>query len=509
MENDNNMDTNTYINNEKQEQEATLSTIIATVESQRQDRDDDDLRKFHRHFLFKIDIPIVVLFSLCYLVSFMDRSNIGNAKVAGLTDTTEITENGYNAALSLFFVGYIFSDIPSNIVLNKVGARLWISCIMILCGSVMMGMVGVKNDSHLMVTRFFLGVTEGGLLPGILFVMSVWYTKVQITKRIAIVTSQSAIANAVGGLLGFASMSLEGVGGLHSWQWLFLIEGILTVTVGIFVYIFLPDFPERVLREQEQVLFTEKMCQISTTSQYIFEGYVHERFSSRHIFLVLKDYHIYLYSIMSICSMTVLYSNGMFLPSIVHGFGYTALKSQLMTVPPNAIASVCSIIFAFSADYNKERGYHIFSGQLVSALGFALLIVLKDHGTTALYISVILAVVGMQIFSACCTSWFSCNFAGRIKRNIAIALIMSFANFGGIISGQIYRQADAPQYIHGHTAALVLASCGAILTITMKFLFKRENTRRNKLTIEERQSILAKDAPDKLGDKHPNFRYLA
>ncbi|KAI9274654.1 major facilitator superfamily domain-containing protein [Phascolomyces articulosus] len=491
---------------EKNEKDTSVSTVV-TVDIQQYD-EEKELKEL-RQLLFKIDIRIVILFSLCYLVSFMDRANIGNAKIAGLTEVTEITENGYNTGLSIFFAGYVIFELPSNMVLNKVGPRIWIAFIMIMCGGVLMAMAAVKNDAHLIATRFFLGVAEGGLFPGILVAVSVWYTKAQLTKRITIIICQSTIANAFGGLLGYGTMyNLEGAKGLHSWQWLFLIEGILTIAIGVAVFILLPSFPEKVLNERQLALFIKQMSK-SAANHHIFEGDIEEKFSWKHLLLALKNYRLYIFCLVNISTGSVFYCNGLFLPSIVRGFGYTALNAQLMTIPPNAIASVFAIIVATSADYTKDRGYHIISSLILAILGFALLIGLKNHGSTALYVAMTLTVIGLQCSVSCCMSWYSCNFAGRIKRSISLALIVSCGNLGGVISGQMYRQSDAPQYIHGHTAALALTFCGTFLASLMKFILQHENTRRNKMSTEDRHQILSKIDANKLGDKHPDYRYLS
>ncbi|KAG2226073.1 hypothetical protein INT45_011690 [Circinella minor] len=517
------MEENTKIINDTEEhKQEGQSDYVSTNEmktlginkSCKQEQEDDLIEtivfegKELRRLLYKLDFRILPLISICYMFSFMDRVNIGNAKVAGLTDMIAVTEDDYNTALSIFFLGYVLFDIPSNVILNKLGPRLWISIIIVLCGGVLMAMAAVKNGPQLIIARFFLGVAECGFVPAMFFYISVWYTKAEMTKRIAIVMSCNVIASIFGGLL------VNTIQGLRNWQWIFIIEGALTAVVGIVLFIFLPDFPEKdasFLNERERIIHRNHMAAaINTPSYYIFEGEKQQfdKLSKEFILLAFKDYFVYVYGFINFCGGVLLYNNSTFLPSIVHGMGFSSLNAQLMIIPPSAIAAIVTIIIAFNADRTRERGFHIFGMSLIPVLGYALLIGLKDKGTPPLYIAVILVTTGGIAVNTCVISWFVCNMAGRAKRSTATAILVTCGNIAGALSGQIYRASDAPQYIRGHTTSLALISCSAITSIIMKIVLRKENERRDSMSIEERHDIFAKKDPNKLGDKHPDFRYL-
>ncbi|KAI7857590.1 major facilitator superfamily domain-containing protein, partial [Circinella umbellata] len=378
-----------------------------------------------RRLLYKLDFRIIPLILFCYMLSFMDRVNIGNAKVAGLTDMIDVTEDDYNTALSIFFLGYVLFDIPSNVVLNKLGPRLWISIIIVLCGGC-------------------------GFAPAMFFYISLWYTKAEMTKRVAILMSCNVIASIFGGLLAYGCMFLDTIQGLRNWQWIFIIEGALTVVAGIVLFIFLPDFPEKdtsFLNERERILHRNHMAAaINTPSYYIFEGEKQQfdKHSKEFILLAIKDYLVYVYGFIDFCGSVLLYNNSTFLPSIVHGMGFSSLSAQLMIIPPSAIAAIVTITIAFNADRTRERGFHIFGVSLISVLGYALLIGLKDKGTLPLYIAVILVTMGGVAVSTCVISWLVCNMAGRAKRSTATAILVTCGNVSGALSGQIYRASDAP-----------------------------------------------------------------
>ncbi|KAG2216737.1 hypothetical protein INT45_003196, partial [Circinella minor] len=431
------------------------------------DNEEKDLaenNKELRHLISKMDIRILPLLSLCFLLTVIDRSNIGNARIAGLTDTIDITENQYNMALSIFFAGYILFELPSNILLNKIGPRICIACIMIMFGCVLGTMAAVKNGTQLIIARSFLGIAESGLTPAITFYISVWYTESEISKRFAIIYSNGTVAGVL--------MSIR----------------------------------------ERQLFFTHRKKDSELLSSSVAnkedENNNHKQILWDSIKLAFKDWHTYAFSILNICAYIPGYSLAFFLPSIILHFGFTPLVTQLMTIAPNLAASIFGIIIAFSVDHHKEIGIHSASTTLISVIGFALLIVLKDHGTYALYISVILATTGLGPINSTFSSWCSCNFSDRTKRSVVIATVNALGNVGGAIAGHIYRESDSPQYIQGHTANLIFVICVVGGCVGLKLAYRHTNHKRDTMSLEERENIIIKNKLNILGDKHPDFRYI-
>ena len=165
------------------------------------------------------------------------------------------------------------------------------------------------------------------------------------------------------------------------------------------------------------------------------------------------------------------------------------------------IASIFGIIIAFSVDRHKEIGIHSASTTLISAIGFVLLIVLKDHGTYALYIAVILANTGLGPINSTLSSWCSCNFGDRTKRSVVIAIVNALGNVGGAIAGQIYRESDSPQYIQGHTANLIFVICVVAGCVGLKLAYRHTNNKRDTMSLEAREKIITKNKLNILGDK--------
>jgi MFS family permease len=176
-----------------------------------------------RAFLRKLDWKLLPPVTLLYLLSFLDRSNVANAKLDGLTTDLNMTGNQYLTGLTLFFLGYILFEVPQNIALKRTSPRTWLPTITLVWGIVATLMGLSQSMAGFFVARFFLGVTEGGLFPGVVFYLSMWYKRNEQHYRIALFFSAAALAGAFGGIFAYGIGYMSGVGGLHGWRWIFIL----------------------------------------------------------------------------------------------------------------------------------------------------------------------------------------------------------------------------------------------------------------------------------------------
>ncbi|KAK9680510.1 hypothetical protein K7432_015913, partial [Basidiobolus ranarum] len=397
----------------------------------------------------KLDKRLIPFLALLYLCSFLDRVNIGNAKLAHIDQDLALTPSEYNWSLSIFFIGYVLFEVPSNIMLKKIGPSRWIPIVMIAWAVVMMCMAAVTNAAGLLASRFFLGLAEAGLFPGVIFYLSLWYTRQEQALRIALFFGAATIAGAFGGVLAYGIIQMSGIQGLTGWQWIFIIEGIPTLVLAFVSYYYLPDFPETAsfLTEEERKLLMDRLKHDAGAAS-------ETEFSWKQFKDAFIDWKIYLHMIVYIAGSTPLYSLSLFLPSIVSGMGFTSLTAQLMSAPPYAVACVFTILVSFHADRKRERGFHIAVWMFIGMIGYLLLIVLRHKGSTALYIAAIITTTGVFANIPSMLSWFTNNIGGHTKRGVASALIISFGNIGGALGGQIYRADDAPFYPRGHAICM-------------------------------------------------------
>ena len=300
-----------------------------------------------KKLLWKLDLRLIPWLCLLYLISFLDRTNIGNAKLDGLTTSLHITGGQYNACLSIFFVSYALFEPLTNILLKRLRPSVFIPIIMVLWGICMVCMGLTHNFQGMMAARFFLGMAEAGLFPGINYYLSCWYKRSEFGIRAAIFFSAAAVSGSFGGLLAAAIGQMKGIGGKQGWAWIFILEGLATVLVGVASFWMVFDFPDeaRFLSDidRQRVIRRLKADQQSSAE--------HESFKMEYFWASVKDWKTWLYALIYMGADCPLYAFSLFLPSIVAGLGYTSTKAQLLSVPPYAAAAILTITIGYVRIY--------------------------------------------------------------------------------------------------------------------------------------------------------------
>ncbi|MGO1166752.1 MAG: MFS transporter [Janibacter sp.] len=196
----------------------------------------------HRRATKKALTRLVPLLMAAYFMAFVDRTNVGLAKTSLEVDAG-IDAAAYGLGAGLFFVTYAFLEVPSNLILHKVGAKVWISRIAVTWGLLTMAMMFITSPTVFYVLRLLLGAAEAGLYPGIMYLITMWFAQKDRAMVVGLILTASSVAFIVANPIGGALMKLEGLGGLHGWQWLFVLEGIPTVLLGILIFFMLPNSP--------------------------------------------------------------------------------------------------------------------------------------------------------------------------------------------------------------------------------------------------------------------------
>ncbi|KAL1965499.1 hypothetical protein VTN77DRAFT_5755 [Rasamsonia byssochlamydoides] len=271
----------------------------------------------HRRLLRKIDLRVVPILSFLYLLCFLDRTNIGNAKLDNLQQDLHMSNSQYNAALSVFFVSYALFESVSNVLLKKLRPSVFIPGIMVIWGACMTCMGLVHNGAGLIAVRFFLGLAEAGLFPGVSYIMSCWYKRSELGVRVAIFFSAAALAGSFGGLLAAAIADMDGVGGKAGWAWIFILEGLATVVIGVIAFWIVPDFPEdaKFLTESER---RQVIHRLAIDHQMSAEP---EKFKFSYFGQVLRDWKTYTACVIFGGVNGALYSFALFVPTIINEMG--------------------------------------------------------------------------------------------------------------------------------------------------------------------------------------------
>lgn len=419
-----------------------------------------------------------------------------------MTEDLDLTGNRLNVAVTLFYVTYIIFEIPASLALKRARPSRLIPFFILSWSVVIIGSAFVKNYAGLLATRLLLGAFESGLFPCLTLYLSTYYKKEEQARRISYLYVAAAISGAFGGLLAYGLTSIHGTRGLAGWRWLFLVEGLISVVVGLMAVVLLPDSYETAwwLKEEEKDLLRMRHIQ---TRVYMGES---DELDRDEVKLAFMDPKVWLSAGCQFCANTCSFGFSTFLPTIIKGFGYGSVKTQLFTVPVYVWASVVYIAVSFLSDRLNRRAVFLVPAALVTSAGYSLMLGVSMSSTGVLYFATFVAATGIYCVVGLNVTWNSNSNAGYFKRATAIGLQQTIGNSAGIMAGQIYRiTASDGRYTIGHAVSLAAIVLAAFGYFSMFVLLKRKNDRRDGLSEDER---LHEIRVGRKGDDHPDFRYI-
>ncbi|KAF2631609.1 MFS general substrate transporter [Macroventuria anomochaeta] len=463
-----------------------------------------------KKILRKMDWHLIPMLALLYLLSFLDRGNIGNAKIEGLVETLGMSGAQYNWCLTVFFFTYAAFEVPSNLLLKKLRPSIWLPTIMVAWGIVMTLMGIVQNYHGLLIARIFLGVTEAGLFPGVAYYITMWYCRHEAQFRQALFFSAASVAGAFSGLLAFGIAHMDGVGNLEGWRWIFILEGILTVVVATLAYFTLYDFPETAsfLTEEERafIVFRLKYQGASNETVNGIRVAQDDTFQWKFVKSAFLDWQIWTSIWVYWGIVCPLYGISLFLPSIIRGLGYTSSTAQLLTVPIYITASVLAVAVAWWSDRVGKRYPFILVCLCIMAVGFIMCVASATPGV--IYAGVFIAACALYPAFPGNITWLSNNLAGSTKRATGQAIQIAVGNLAGAMASNFYRAEDAPRYILGHALELGFIGAGILALIVLVFNYKRINAKRERQLAEGAHNGYTPEELGELGDRSMTFKYF-
>jgi len=409
--------------------------------------------------LRKMDCRILPVLAMLFLCSFIDRTNVGNAKILGLEKDININDHQYSIGLCVFYATYIASELPSNLVLKKVSPKIWLPLLTAVWGVLTMCLGFVRNFASFVTVRALLGVAEGGLLPGMVLYLSHFYRRQELALRIGIFYTAASLSGAFGGLLARGLNAIGPAGGLEGWRYIFIIEGIITVLVGVCSALFLPNSIEsaRFLSPTEK---EQARLRLGASSAK------HEHFAWSEIKRGVFNVQVWLTATAYFAILSGLYSFGLFLPTIVNnGFAKDPNKAQLWTVIPYAVASVFTVIVALLSDRLALRGPVMLCTLPVAIIGYG--VISQSTDPKVQYGMTFLMATGMYATVPCILSWNSNNSAGHYKRATTSALQLAIANAGGFVASFIYQKSEKTDNFHRSHRIILGLLCAAWVLIAM------------------------------------------
>ncbi|KAJ9480006.1 putative High-affinity nicotinic acid transporter (putative) [Pseudozyma hubeiensis] len=451
----------------------------------------------------KLDWHVLPICSVLYLFSFLDRTAIGNARVLGMETGLKLTGNQYAAALSVFFGLYCLLEVPSNLILKKIGAKKWIPIIVIAWGIVMLLTGTSTNFAALFSWRLLLGAAEAGLFPGITYYLTVLYPRKSIQLRVGLFFSAATIAGAFGGLLAFGLAKVR-VGATEGWQWIFFVEGALTILVGVIAYFVLFDGIEKApfLTESEKVYMSDRVH---------FDGNdipMNDEFAWKFVWAGLKDWKTLFTLICYVTTITPLYSTALTLPTILKtSLKYNSIDANLYTVPVYTVAAATVVVFAYFADRTGIRFPFICLGTLISGIGWGLSLAYGRTNPRVAYGAQFISAAGSYAAFPGVVASLTQTVGGKTKRSVCIAIIVGFGGLAGTISSNIFPKKQAPYFHRAHYINIGMNATAFVSALSFAGLLKLANIRKQKKIDSGEAARLSKEEIADMGDESPYFKY--
>lgn len=405
----------------------------------------------------KVALRFIPFLMICYVVAYLDRINIGIAKLNMLSDL-QFSEEIYGLGAGLFFIGYFLFEVPSNIIMHKIGPKVWIARIMVTWGIISALMIFVTQPWQFYVLRFFLGIAEAGFYPGVILFLTYWFPNRRRGKVTALFQAGIPVAGIIGSpLSGWLMTTFDQVNGHHGWQWMFVLEAIPTIPLAIIALCLLNNNVQdaKWLSTAQRELILKEIQQDNHNKEHL------------PFFKILADKRVWKIICMTFPAMAGLYTLGFYLPTLIRDAGAEgSLMIGLLCAIPYTVAIVSMIVVGRSSDLRVERRWHLAIVLLMGAIGL-LLSVWFGKNLTMVVIALSIAAAGIISFSP--IMWtIPTAFLGGITAAAAIGVINSLANLGGFVSpyliGFITDTFHSPEYaIYIIAASLV---CSALLALS-------------------------------------------
>ncbi len=416
-----------------------------------------DAASFESRTYAKVVRRLIPFLMLCYLGAYLDRVNVGFAKLQMLNDL-RFSETIYGLGAGIFFLGYFLFEVPSNVILHKVGARNWLARIMLTWAVISASFAFVSSPTSFYVLRFLLGVAEAGFAPGVILYMTYWFPSERRAKALSMFFMAIPLAGIVGGpLSGYIMHAFHGVLDLAGWKWLFMLEALPSLFLGVAILLYLDNGIQSAkwLTDAEKALLTRNVA--GDNAQKVMHVSTRAFIADRRLWLMAAIYF---------CVVLGQYGLTFWLPTIVRKAGVAdPLWVGILTALPYLCAIIALPLVGMSADRRRERRLHLAIPMLVAAAGFATLPLLGSVGASI----VCLSIAAAGILTSSSQFWaLPTALLGGMSAAAGIAAVNCFANLAGFFSPAIVGWLN--DLTGKSTAGLIFISVAIVLGATLVFL---------------------------------------
>ncbi|KAH9881011.1 hypothetical protein J1614_001504 [Plenodomus biglobosus] len=455
----------------------------------------------------KVDLRLIPTLGFMYCVSLMDRTNLGVAMVAGMGVDLKLTGQRYSLIVLLFFITYVALQPPATVVLRKLGPRIFLPLIVVLWGIVTVGASFVKEWHTMLPLRLLLGIFEAGFFPGSAYLLSCWYKRFELQKRNTVFFLIGMMSSAFSGILGYLFSLLSGKGyqaaywlgvhygptkkapttpvsfgpGISGWRWIFLLQGVLTILIGLIGWYYIVDFPELAAKSstmQKKFLNQDEVDFIVARIEEDRHDVVAEEFNLAKYCKGALDLKVWGFAMIFMMTTTVTYAIAYFLPIILKdGMGFSPAAANCLIAPPYVFAGMVMMVMAWLGDKYHLRSPWVICNGVLALIGLPLMDFAES--VSVRYFGVFLATAAANANVPCILTWQANNIRGQWKRALCSATLVGAGGLGGIIGGTVFRTQDAPSYRPGIIACMIAGAMIIILTCLLNMKFWLANKRAN------------------------------
>ncbi|VUC25555.1 unnamed protein product [Clonostachys rosea] len=460
--------------------------------------------KSERKLRLKIDLHVVPTVAILWLFCFIDRANIGNARISGLDESLELQGYDYNIILSCFYISYILFEFPATLLCKQVGPGWFIPATTFLFGICTISTAFVQTRAQMCAMRFLLGLFEAGMLPGIAYYLSRWYKRAELAFRLSLYLVMTPLAGAFGGLLASAILKLNGFGNLRDWRMIFAIEGIVTTSLGLIAFATMTDRPEtaRWLSTEEK-----EKCRARISSERLLQSEVLDKVDKVKIWRGIANPATLTTAVAFFFSNVTVQGLGVFLPTIIATIypNTSLVQQQLYSVPPYIVGSAVNLaVPALSWRFDKRQVFMIGATPTIIA-GY--IIFLASSSPPVLYAACFLIASSAFVMGPMSAAQVSANVVSDTSRNSAIATNVLIGNMGGLLSSWTFLSNQAPRYRSGNGLNLACATMQLLILFSALMWFKRDNRMRQERDMDSELSGWSPEQIEDLDWKHPAFRW--
>ncbi|WOD15168.1 MFS transporter [Paraburkholderia kirstenboschensis] len=412
----------------------------------------------------KLMLRIIPFVMLLYFVSFLDRVNVGFAALT-MNKAIGLSPTAFGLGGGLFFIGYFLFEVPSNLILHKVGARRWIARVMVSWGIVSLASAFVVGPNSFYALRFLLGVAEAGFFPGIILYLSLWFPTRQRAVAAAWFMAAAPISTAIGSPISGAIMKLPSIAGFADWQMLYIIEALPAVVLGFFVLKYLTDTPSKAhwLEPEERDWLIAKL-KTEADARQSHAGHTAGALSA------LRDPRVLALALIYFGTSAGLYTLGLWAPLIIKQYGFGSFETGLLAGIPSIGAVVAMILWAKHSDRTEERTWHVVIPCVLACLGF----VFAGNAATALMIVLALVIVNVGISAAKAPLWaMPSMFLSGAGAAAGIAMINSIGNLGGFVGP--FAIGWLKNVTGGYSAGLYVVGATLALSAVVTLMLSRQS----------------------------------